>query len=203
MADLLEITLDRMPSWLLGPWGRAWHAVTGSVKEALAQASREATKARFAAIAPSDALPYAGGNVATSRARNETQSSFRARILAAWTRWVYCGTRKGLIDALDALYPEYPASASILEYWDAPVDFGIDDARWARFAVDMTIPHWAIAPAWDAFHWDDGSHWDVSAPEADVRAVRATIHQWTPACAHCVRLRIHVTGGATVDIPDP
>lgn len=203
MADLLEITLDRMPSWLLDTWGRAWTVVFGSVKQAYVEAVKAATKARFAAVAPSDALPQLGANVGFARSRNESIGTFRARLLRAFEIWQYCGTRKGLLDALDALYPEYPASATIEEYFDDPASFGVDPTRWARFRLEISIPHWGAAPLWDAFHWDDGSHWDVTAPEAEIRAVRGTIHRWTPAYARCVRLRVHVTGGTYVDIPDP
>lgn len=203
MADLIDITLDRMPSWLLGLWGRAWAVVHGAAKEAYAQASREATKARLASTAPSDALTYCAGNVGFARARNESQTALRARILRAFQIWQYCGTRKGLIDALDGLFPEYPPSAEIEEYWDDPASFDGDDTRWARFRLEVSIPHWGAAPLWDAFHWDDGSHWDLTAPDAEIRAVKDTIHRWTPAYARCVRLRVRVAGGVVVDIPDP
>lgn len=203
MADLVEITLDRAPPWLLGPWGKALLFVLGSVKQAFVDAARQAVKARFPQVAPSDALPALAASRMLFAGKGESQASLRARILRAFIIWQYCGTKKGLLDALDALYPENPANSEIEEYWDDPAAFGIDNARWARFRLEMWIPHWGIAPAWDAFHWDDGSHWDVTAPEAEIRALRATIHRWTPAYAKCVRLRVHAAGGAIVDIPDP
>lgn len=199
--DLHDLLLDRSPRWLLERWGMAWQTSHGATLESFVQAAREATKARLARYAPTDALSYRAANVGFVRGFAEPLEAFRLRILEAWARWEICGTPRGIEQALDALYPSNPPSAVVQEYWDG--GFTPDDTRWARFRVEMTIPHWGTAPHWDAFHWDDGTHWDITAPEPEIRLLRETLHQWTPAYARCERLRIFGAGGTVVDIPDP
>lgn len=202
MADLIDRTLGELPSWLRGPSGEAWHVALGSVREAMLQAAKEATKARFATSAPGDALFFLGQNRALAPGREESAATFRARIRAARDAWEGCGTGPALCRAIDALYPQYSFNTSLVEYWGSP-DFEPDDARWARFHLETWIPHWGPAPHWDAFRWDDGSHWDVTAPVGEISTLRRTLHQWTPAYAKCERLRVHISGGAIVDFANP
>ena len=186
--------VEAAPPWLRGPYGAAWLAALGLLKDTVAGWSKEAVKARMPALAPSDALGRIGQERGIDRGIVETEAAYRARLQAAFTAWQWGGTAYGLLAALVASgYPtpiiqiqnakQYTLDANgnlVTSQMATPVHLGGTPAElWSDFAVYIAKPWpswWAgVAPA-------DGSN--------DQKTVANLIKRWKPGHARNVKLLV-------------
>lgn len=121
------------PTALRGTWGTAWAVSLGEHKDALVALSKEAVKARFLALAPSDALAAHGADRDMERGYEEGEASYRARLAGAWESWAWVGTRYGVGYAVGLLGYGVPAVYS----WHA-LSWDANATRWARLLVAFT-----------------------------------------------------------------
>jgi len=123
---LLEDWLrDRAPPWFqdapVGPEIEAYGALADEHLEYVATALR----ARYAELAPEDALNLLGAERNFVRYPAESLDAFRQRVIGAWDFWVWAGTEYGMGLAL-----------SQLGYNSAIVPVrNYDNTRWSEFDV--------------------------------------------------------------------
>jgi hypothetical protein len=193
------------PGWLQDPAGRAFLEGLGARKDALAALAKEAVKARFPTLCPTDALAEIGTERGIDRGATETEAAYRARVRAAWEQWAWAGTPYGLLLAL--YYAGYtPGSGKVViqvqKGWQyelrsdfdpavhAPEDalvltnlgaivLGGSPQLWSQFAVLFAPP---LPPAWIPTPPADGS--------LEVESIRTLIRRWKPAHARCVALKV-------------
>lgn len=131
MIPLYEIRLledwlrDRAPPWFqdapVGPEIEAYGALADEHLEYVATALR----ARYAELAPEDALNLLGAERNFVRYPAESLDAFRQRVIGAWDFWVWAGTEYGMGLAL-----------SQLGYNSAIVPVrNYDNTRWSEFDV--------------------------------------------------------------------
>jgi hypothetical protein len=101
-----DFMIELAPPWLRGVKGEAWARANGDVKDSLLDRMKQAVKARFGLIAPSDALNLLGAERQLPKGPTETVDTYRTRVVGAWTAWPKAGTAHGVLCALrDAGYP--------------------------------------------------------------------------------------------------
>ena len=165
------------PGWLQAPVGAAFGAAMGGEKDLELSSMKAAVKSGFASIAPADALPGLGADVALQRSTLDTDASYRVRILGAWDTWGLAGTRAGILAAMALV--GYPHAGAF-----GPRDWHHDDdaARWARLWVcivplaPIALRRWA-----DGWTWGDAGTWGSTATLDTVRTLTATVRQWKSA----------------------
>ena len=95
------------PSWLAPPKAAAWRRCVLDQKDATLERLKIAVKMRFASMAPADAQAVLGAERQLERAAADSNATYAARLVNAWTLWQRAGTALGLLWALtDAGYPE-------------------------------------------------------------------------------------------------
>jgi len=154
---------ELVPGWLQGAVGGNWEFTFGLVKDALVEAARQATKARFVTEAPADALGLLRGDRNLDAHPGESDLRLRARIEHAWITWEAAGTGAAILQALrDVGY----GGAELREgtQWNLP--------HWWWFYVVLKAP----------FPWASGSPTD-----ADRETLCALINKWKPAHAYHVQ----------------
>lgn len=188
MTEYREYEQDTAPGWMAGFWGSAWDYVMGLAKDALVQAARDAVKARFAAIAPVDALPRLLRDFVLDDPYNETTDGVRARLAQVWTTWSLAGTKAGLIAALEtAGYTNVTLTERAGPTWR---DFTV--TLRPPFAWDHLIQPWA---RWDdGWLWDGGYRWAGIAPPGERERVLAIIRKWKPTHARLKWVLVEVAG---------
>lgn len=182
------------PTGLAGTWGLAWGATLGEAKDtALAQA-KDATKARFVDLAPSDALPYLGADTQIDRAPGEAEASWRDRIRGAWESWRWVGTRYGIGRAVSLLGYGWPAVWTQRELPRPELA-----AMWARMTLVFTgRESWGAEAAWGAFDWAARLVQPIEgALTAETRTqLRQVLRRWIGARDHVTS--VVVAFGATL-----
>jgi hypothetical protein len=172
--------------WLSRPFGAAWVEAQAIVHDVTVDGAREAAKARFVGIAPSDALPHHADERALEQGAGETEESWRSRLLDAWEAWPWAGTERGVVDALELFYDP----ATVYE----ALDWYPGDAAWARFWVVLGAGGHPFGPAkkiglttpWKV---GDGTIVGLSgATTDDVARLRRTIKLWKPGNTRCVEI---------------
>ena len=129
--DLVSVRLyegwlpELAPPWLQGPRGRALLEGWGSGLDEYASWLATGVLARWAAIAPEDALNLLGTERGLTRYPGESLESWRSRVLGAWDFWSWAGTEYGLRVALGQL----GYASAIVPAWT------YDSARWSEFDV--------------------------------------------------------------------
>uniref|UniRef100_A0A7C3HVX3 Phage tail protein n=1 Tax=Meiothermus ruber TaxID=277 RepID=A0A7C3HVX3_MEIRU len=129
--DLLEVRLyedwlpELAPPWLQGPRGRALLEGWGKLLDEYASLAATAILARFAQLAPEDALNLLGAERGLTRYPGESLEAWRERVLGAWEYWRWSGTEYGLSVALFQL----GYSSAITPVWS------YDPNRWSEFEV--------------------------------------------------------------------
>lgn len=193
--SFLSYAIQVSPPWMRGRMGAAWTEAKAIVFEVLADATREAIKARFPLIAPEDALPYLSSERGLEKMPAESVATWRERIWSAWDTWIWAGTKNGVQDAIDLadLFPT--TSRSIKEWWDWP---NLPSAEWARFWLLVEQPHAYTAPpnVGDPGLLVDGS-WVVGISGMTIQQVqllRRTIRTWKPAHTRCPAAIIVLSG---------
>ena len=211
-------TVPVAPPWLKGPNGQRWLRGIGQSLDANVDRCRQAIKASFPALAPSDALPVLGDEISMPRGMVETEDAYRARLAAAWTIWPFAGTAFGLLMSMYyagyqhavvqtqggkqyQLAPELtgdPAHDLVVSQMATPVHLGGTPAElWSDFAVFIAKP-W---PSW----WGAGAPADGSN---DQKSLAALIKTWKAAHTRCVQLKVidgpvvglNITVGATFTV---
>lgn len=196
-----QIDASQAPPWLLGPLGAAWLSAFGATKDSIVDRAKQSVKARFAGIAPSDALSTMGGERGILRGPTEGEASYRARIQNAWNSWGYAGTAWGLLYAfwiagcpnvqiqtqgsamrfqLVANPTGNPQTDLLANYLPTPVHLGGSPSE---LASDIAVFILAPFPTW----------WSGTIPadgSADQRFASALVAQLKPAHCRCVKLNV-------------
>lgn len=196
------------PGWLQGYAGKGYLAARGSRKDAFVQGCREAVKARFPGVCPSDALPYHGRDRLLDQGPGETEASYRARLLAAWETWAWAGTAYGVLLAF--WWSGYrPSGGNVVlqtqsgKQYQFRTDFdpAVHAPEEALITTDLGTIHLGGAPSelWSdmAVLFTDPmpAGWIGAFPgdnSAEVNHIRRIIVQWKPAHCRCVKL---IAGG--------
>jgi len=180
--DYSSYEVQRAPAWLRGPFGAGWLEAHGLIKDGLVEGARQATKARFVSVAPSDALPYAASDRGLERMPHDTEATWRARLGQAWELWAWAGTRKGVVDAL-----ERTAIASSVAIYDAH-QWNAGTGSWARFWVvlqtDFGPPPICGAPGLSVGQ-PDLLCGLTGATSVQINAILRAVRLWRPPHAFC------------------
>lgn len=147
------------PPWLLGDKGRRWMQAHGDGLDQIADLIRYAVMARMIAVAPEDALVYAGIDRGMPRYATESTEEYRGRLIGAWEYWQWGGTKKGVQDVLALL--GYTVEIQEL-YLTEPL-------RWSEFAITVAPIEGIRKKRWgDDGTWGDGGLWGEGfAPTPD------------------------------------
>jgi len=212
---------QKAPPWMrTATWAQWWTAI-GTSLDAVATRAKYAVKARFAGVAPDDAVkaiagergmppgsPYSGGLSV------ESTTSLRERIAAAWDRWAYAGNALGLLNALWDLGYQGAKVAIVrgkLYSLDGDRNFVVEalpSIGLGSWLVDSDRSFWS---KFDVVFWfgsgfpdvpEAPSDWSGGLPAEDsdeVKALKATIRRWKPAMGHA-RIVI-VTAGRCFGYP--
>jgi len=113
------------PPWLQQERGRALLAGWGQALDEYASLAATGLLARWAAIAPEDALNLLGTERGLTRYPGESLEGWRTRVLGAWEFWQWSGTEYGLAVALSQL----GYASAIVPVWT------YDTARWSEFDI--------------------------------------------------------------------
>lgn len=106
VATFKDEHLEQAPPFLRDPAADTLHKAQGDAKDSLVDRARHAIKARFALIAPEDALPRIAFDRQLAAGPGESAASWAARLVGAWAAWPLAGTASGVLNALwDAGYP--------------------------------------------------------------------------------------------------
>ena len=195
MTLYTEYQPSAAPVWLQRPNGRAWNEAHGLVKDVFVDACRVATKAGWPLATPADGLPFVGQERSLPRVPSDTDETYRSTLVSAWDLWDFGGTEQGVLAAVGRRFPA--SSPSILTYWDNPSFFGVDDARWARFALFLTINTWSAAQVWGGgITWGAPSlTWGISAPQGEVAELLDIVSTWQDAAAVCTKIVVTTPSG--------
>lgn len=191
MGDFSEYEVQRAPAWLRGEFGAGWLMSHGFLKDGLVEGARQATKARFLSVAPSDALPYAASDRQLERMPLDTDATWRARLVVAWDLWAYAGTRKGVKEAVERT--GYASSVVLYDEFEWPTGPGA--VNWAVFWVVLSGHGWTSDGTWgDPGVWGDGGTWGSTATPQEVQLVIRLARLWKPAHARCQGVLVLLSG---------
>ena len=199
MADYDDIQVEDAPPWLSDLFGVLWNRILGTVKNAVAQAAREAVLCRFPSRAPIDALPDLLDSRNLDPVWNEDERSVRTRIKRVWPTWTEGGRPSSLEDALRLagftnLETREQKHDSSLVWWEyevwlfPPFPFADDylaDGRWDGPGV-----------------WDDGGAWAADMTPAMLARVRQALAKWPGLHTRC-RSVVVVHAGEAWDASAP
>lgn len=189
MTEYRDYEVQTAPAWLLDVFGEAYHFVVGLLKDGWVEATRDAVKARFAAIAPADAIPHLLKDFVLDDLYNETLAQTRGRLAKAWSLWMKAGTKAGMLEAF--------ADAG---YTTVDIQENVTAGRWWEFQVVLRPPFpWDHALAtywtWDGGAvWDGGAHWSGLAPIGERERVLALIKKWKPKHARLKACLVQLSG---------
>lgn len=193
------------PPWLRGVRASELWETLGLSLDAMADASREAVKARFPTLAPVDALGAIGADRLLERYSVQGDAEWRAWVVAAWDLWTYAGTTNAVERALHEA-----GFANATVHWalgSAPPDYvgswppGGDLANWSRFWIWLAEP-WPFS--WEAVRWGDGHKWGTgwtwgsTATVAEINYVRSIARKWKPAHTVCEGIFVPISGYRTL-----
>ena len=161
------------PTALAGPYGTAWGASQGTMKDRVVTLAADAVDTGLVLRAPDDALPLLGADVALEQYPTEEADEYRARILAAWDVWPWAGTRTALELVIVQLGYENARLSTAHELGRSP---------WAQWWAFLTLGGDAITlRAWDAGEsWGTGV-WGSTADRDDVRRTRRALRRFSNA----------------------
>jgi len=164
---------ESAPGFLADDASQSWLWTLGIVKDGLVAATKAAVKARFAKLAPPDALLELARDRNLDAGFNETQASLRARVLGAWGQWLESGRPYGISRAfeIDGLVNVYITESS-----------ADPTLQWFEFDVKVSPP----------FPWPGTTIADV--PQAWQDRIVKLIRKWKPTHTVCRRLTIDVYG---------
>lgn len=183
--------MTRLPTvpWLQGHWGSRWLYMIGLVFDAISEAGKQATKARFIDTAPDDAVPLLGRDHVIESGLDESLDTYRERVGEAWEAWPKAGTEAGLLGQLRAWLPGVEIALISNREWSIPpmgrpaspgkVAIAGPD-WWSRmYVVIGPQSRWNHDGTWDdPGVWDDGGTWDSTAFSFEIEAAKRMVHNW-------------------------
>ncbi|MDB4929450.1 MAG: hypothetical protein JWM10_1934 [Myxococcaceae bacterium] len=167
------------PTALSDPYGRAWGASQGTMKDRVVTLAVDAVDAGLVLRAPADALPLLGADVALDQLPDETTDSYRTRIAGAWETWRWAGTETALRLVATQLGAD-PVVIVTAHTWP----MGRPDlwARWWLLVRDVDLPHTpAPEDPWGTGTWGDGGTWGSTVPPEGVAQVQRAFRKFTNA----------------------
>lgn len=185
-----QFEVSSQPPWLQDPLALAWAEAHGLLKDILVDGARHAVLLRLPDSAAPDSLPLIADERQLEPMPGETQASWVARLLAAWTAWQYAGTVKGVVDNIKLTGL---TNVQLFDRWDWPDG---NAAAWARFYVVIGPPHaWVSDGTWgDPGTWGDGGTWGSNATPDEVARVVRQVRLWKAAHAHCEGIFVVLSG---------
>lgn len=182
-------------------WARSYFGIrlTGTIAlhhDLIAEGANDAIKSRSAKYSNVDAYPYIGGNVNLERFPNDTDATYRDRLMHAFSIWQQAGTKQGLERAFD-----YFGFAGVLVY---------EDKDWLRPPKPYWSQFWVWFPSGShsvttsttvygagAGTYGSGSLYGISGITAElVEGLRRLVRKWKRSASIC-REFIFETGGIT------
>lgn len=190
MTDYSEYQVEGATRPLQRPWGRLWNAVVSIPKDAWREAAKQAVKARFASIAPVDALDRLLRDYDLPPRFEETVAQTRARLADVWTAWQLSGTKEGIVRAL-----------ALAGFGTVIVHERLTPGRWWEFRVTLRAPFpWDPAGLpllkWGGgWTWGQGFHFTGASPSDAYKArVLALIKHWKPAHERLLDVEVQLEG---------
>lgn len=183
------------PPWATGPNFAAWWQAHGLVKDIVAGAARVAAKAGWPLETPVDGLSFIGSERLLPRVLSDTDDTYRQRLSDAWDLWEFGGTKVGIQNAILRRFPS--SNAYVTPYWEAPVAFGVDDARWSRWLLYVTMGAWDVPAKWGSgVRWGDPYvQWGIRAPLGELAELKEIIRIWSPGDAVLVKIVVTTPSG--------
>lgn len=183
--------MTRLPTvpWLQGHFGIRWLYMIGLVFDALSEATKLATKARFVETAPDDAIPRLARDAALEPGLDESLDTLRNRVGDAWEAWPTAGTEAGLLGQLRVWFPGTDIALISNREWSvappgrppSPGKVAITgDDWWSRmYVVIGPQTRWQDDGTWDDEGvWDDGGTWDSTAFLFEIEAAKRIVRDW-------------------------
>lgn len=198
------ITEALAPSWLRERRAAELLSTTGLALDALADSARDAVKARFPSLAPTDALGLIGSDRLLDRYSAQSDSAWRAWLVAAWDLWTYAGTASSVERALHEA-----GFTGATVHWalgDPPPGWvdawppDSDTTNWSRFWIWLAEP-WPFAweyTTWGTQQWGGEWTWGSTAKLSEVRCVRSIARKWKPAHTVCAGIYVPFGDGVTL-----
>lgn len=169
------------PPWLRVGAGLGWTRALGSAKDEAELRAKDAVKARFPLLAPTDALGKLSSERGLFQGATESTAAFRTRLQQAFSVWAWAGTATGLLRAL--YYAGYPNTALITAQGYAHQLDGSQNV----VTTSVGGPYTLGTGFWNGFSvlffqgWP--SSWSGVPPgnaSDEVNFLRALVNQWRP-----------------------
>lgn len=183
VSSFLPVLRDKMPAWLLGPWGEKWASVFASLFDSLQERAKSGVKAHFPTECDASFLPTLGWERGLERAPGESDDDYRTRIHQAPTTYKLAGTDKGVLAGLTTLGWKVGGWFG----FDWPTSWGEPDNAWLVPAHawggstpdgDSPTPNWARF--WVVIDWC--SRWGTATiSDQDKTATMAVVQKWRAA----------------------
>jgi hypothetical protein len=193
--------LRRLPRFLRGPWGTLFSAAICGVVQRTEDAARSVIEARYAATAPSDALPYLANDTRLPRfLAGDTEGELRARLADPWSFHANVGKAAGVDDVM-AILGFDPAETFILDRSVADL-WHHAGGYWSQFSIATRNPTgWDLrADLWNDLYnaettWGDlsGETWDFTCDASTFEQLRAYL--WEYKWAHSIPVYVSMTFG--------
>lgn len=191
MSNKYREYMTRLPTvpWFQGFFGSRWLYMIGLTFDALSEATKLATKARFVETAPDDAIPLLGRDNAIEPGLDESLDAYRERVGDAWEVWPQAGTEAGLLGQLRAWLPNTEIALISNREWSvSPVGRPATGDKVAISGDDWWSRMWVIIgpqTRWDhdgtwaePGTWDDGGTWDSTAFSFEIEAAKRIVTTW-------------------------
>jgi hypothetical protein len=190
-VDYWQFQKDQSPAFV-GLEGENWFVFWGHLKDAFAEAAKDAVKARFPSLAAVDALEAQAADRNNERYPAESEELFRVRLAETFDRYQWLGTPPGVIAAVE----QTPGVTDVVyrEAWQ----WDPGSPLWARFWVVLATT-WELPVAWGdpGETWGGGRLWGLSTSRESVAFLRRQVRRWKAAHAKCAGLLVKI-GDATV-----
>jgi hypothetical protein len=187
------------------PTGQAFQGALGDVEDSLIDRAKQAVKARFPLLAPSDALDAIGVERQLPRGPGEQDAAYAARLVDAWQSWLNAGTPFGMLRAFWATGYTNVVLAQVRGGKQYTLDA---NGALAISSGGTWTPTYAGDPFWSKFtvifpsplpaSWVSGGVPSSTSNEANF--IRSLISTWKPGHATTDRIII-VTAGRVLGYP--
>lgn len=185
VSSFYSVLRDKMPSWLLGPWGEKWVSVFASLFDSLQARAKAGTKAHFPTECDASFLPTLGWERGLERAPGEPGDDYRTRIHQAPTTYKWAGTDIGVLRGLATLgWTPSDWVLNILGWpvgWAPPANVWLVPAHaWGGSTPDGDSPTPNWARFWVVIDWY--SRWGTAiVSDQDKAAAMAVVQKWRAA----------------------
>lgn len=176
-----------IPTWLRDTWGERWFRALGRMADLVVDGAKQAVKARFVRLAPTDALDALGWERLIERGPNESHERYRERVSKPWDVWPQAGTAGGIQAALQGyglgsarVYNHRTVTTPAKSYnWR----FDDNDTNWSRLWVvlDPEAHPWTPLVAADTLLASDELLAGITMTASEFRTLRRLVHRWRPA----------------------